>query len=157
MAQETPEELLTIIIKATRLTKDTFVSAVKDAIRRKNSAVKEGKQSVDSLVKDGSSLQNIEITEQNIKSFEQSARRFKVRYALKKDSVSGKYFVFFKGKDTEQVYKAFNHYAKKHTLENDKPPLDKRIEQVREQHQDRDKNRDRERVKERQKDRGMQI
>lgn len=154
MAQETPEELLMIIIKAAKLTKDTFVSAVKEALRRKNSAVKEGKQSVDSLAKDGSSLQNIEITEQNIKSFEQSARRFKVSYALKKDSVGGKYFVFFKGKDTEQVYKAFNHYAKKHTLENDKPPLDKRIEQVHEQHQDRDKNR--ERVQERQKDRGMQ-
>lgn len=155
MAQETSEEeLLTVIIKTAKITKNNFTNAIKSALRDRQNAHKEGKQSVGSLVKDGSTLQNIEVTDQNIKSFEESAKKYNVSYALKKDPVNGKYFVFFKGKDTEQVYKAFNHYAKKQTLEKDKPKLAKRIEQAKEQSQSQDKNR--ERVKQRQKDRGMQ-
>lgn len=157
MAQETSEEqLLTVVIKTARLTKNNFVNAVKAALKSKQTALKEGKQSISSLVKDGSTLQNIEVTDQNIKSFEASAQKYKVSYALKKDAVSGKYFVFFKGKDTEQVYKAFNHYMK-NTLANDKPKLAKRIENVREQAQTQTQDKNRERVKERQKDRGMQL
>lgn len=155
MAQETSEEqLLTVVIKAARITKNNFANSIKAAIKHKKTALKEGKQSIDSLVKDGSTLQNIEVTDQNIKSFEESAKKYNVSYALKKDSASGKYFVFFKGKDTEQVYKAFNHYAK-NAIGNSKPKLNRRIEQVHSQTQTQDKNR--ERVKERQKDRGMQL
>lgn len=154
MAQETSEELFTVVIKTARITKNNFANAIKAALNHKETALKEGKQSIDSLVKDGSTLQNIEINDQNIKSFEESAKKYKISYSLKKDSVGGKYFVFFKGKDTEQVYKAFNHYAK-NALGKDKPKLDKRIENVRKQTRTRGKNR--ERVKERQKDRGMQL
>lgn len=153
MAQETSEELLTVVIKTARITKDNFSNAIKFALNHKKAALKEGKQSIDSLVKDGSTLQNIEINDQNIKSFEASAKKFKISYSLKKDAVGGKYFVFFKGKDTEQVYKAFKHFTKS-VLGNDKPKLDKRIEKVR---QNRTQDKNRERVKERQKDRGMQL
>lgn len=46
------------------------------------------------LVRQGAGVQNIEITDKNIKSFEHVARKYGVDFALKKDTASGKYLVF---------------------------------------------------------------
>ena len=50
-----------------------------------------GKQSVKSLIKQGAGVQNIEITDRNIKSFERVARKYGVDFALKKDPIQEKY------------------------------------------------------------------
>lgn len=57
---------------------------------------KHGKQSVKSLVKQGTGVQNIEITDQNIKSFERCARKYGIDFALKKDPAQGNTLCFSK-------------------------------------------------------------
>ena len=74
---------------------------------------KHGKQSVKSLVKQGAGVQNIEITDQNIKSFERCARKYGIDFALKKDPSQGKYLVFFKARDTDALEAAFAEYTAK--------------------------------------------
>ncbi len=61
-------------IKAGKLTDQVLAKALQAAMRRmRDPNAKHGKQSVKSLTRRGASLQNIEITDSNIKDFERSA------------------------------------------------------------------------------------
>lgn len=154
MAKDISEDMVAIAIKGAKITENVFKSAMVQALKQKEFR-NTGKHRVNTLLKDGSSLQSIEINEQNIKSFEQSARKFDINYALKKERVSGTYLVFFKGKDIEQVYNAFSDYAKNHIQqEKDKPSVIKQIEGIKKE-QALTKQPELERNK--QKDRGMQL
>lgn len=152
MAQEVQNDVVAIVIKAAKMTSNVLSEAINATLAAAKEKSKHGKQSLDSLIKNGSSLQNIEVSDKNIKSFESSARKFGIDYALKKvpNENPPKYVVFFKGKDTEQVYKAFRDYASKHTVDRDKPSVVKEIQTiVQEQAQQRSQQRDRSRVKDR--------
>lgn len=70
-----------------------------------------GKENLKHLVKQGDSVQNIEITDKNIKSFERCARKYGVDFALKKDPSQGKYIVFFKARDADALNAAFSEYT----------------------------------------------
>lgn len=154
MAKNISEDMVAIAIKGAKITENVFKEAMLQALKQKEFK-NTGKHRVNTLLKDGSSLQSIEVNEQNIKSFEQSARKFDINYALKKEPVSGTYLVFFKGKDTEQVYKAFSDYAKNHIQqEKEKPSVVKQIEGIKKE-QELTRHPELERSK--QKDRGMQL
>ena len=90
MQDEVRDKSVALVIdvgkKGGRLTADLL----KWAIRRyqeqsRNPKVHHGKQTVKQLVKQGAGVQNIEITDKNIKSFERVARKYGVDFALKKD------------------------------------------------------------------------
>ena len=70
---------------------------------QKNPKIYKGKQSVKHLVRQGAGVSNIEITDGNIKSFERTANKYGLDFALKKDiSVEPpSYLVFFKGRDVD--------------------------------------------------------
>ena len=157
MAQNLSEDMYAVSIKAAKLTESVFKEAILNALKQKEFRPS-GKHRVSTLLKnanDGKALQSIEVTDQNIKSFEQSARKFNINYALKKEKISGTYLVFFNAKDTEQVYKAFSHYAKTHmSQEKDKPSVIKQIESIKKE-KAIEKTPELERSK--QKDRGMQL
>ena len=78
-----------------RLTAELLKWAIRQ-YQRNTQGHPHGKQSVKSLVKQGAGVQSIEITDQNIKSFERCARKYGVDFALKKDPSQGKYIVFSK-------------------------------------------------------------
>lgn len=94
-----------------------------------------GKQSVKQLVKQGAGVQNIEITDQNIKSFEKVAKKYGVDFALRKDISADppKYLVFFKGKDADALNSAFCEFTAKTLNKNmEKPSLIKLLNQFKE-------------------------
>lgn len=157
MAQNIEEDVFAVVIKAVRLTSDVFLEAIKSTLeKRSDKPSKQGKQTVAQLTNGNSKLQNIEITDKNIKSFESSAKAFGISYALKKipDESPPKYIVFFKGKDVNQVNRAFKDYtikqttdAKKHSLSEIKD-LNAELIQIQQQN--------RERKREKSKDRGVE-
>lgn len=55
----------------------------------------------------------MEITENNIKSFERVAKKYNVDFAVKKDKTTDppKYVVFFKGRDADVIVMAFKEYV----------------------------------------------
>lgn len=73
-----------------------------------------GKTTLEQLSQKYDGLKSIEITENNIKSFEKTAKKYKLEYALKKDMKASPptYFVFFKGKDLDVIDFAFREYLK---------------------------------------------
>ena len=78
-----------------RITADLLKAAMRHYLQEsRNPKAHHGKQTVKQLVKQGAGVQNIEITDKNIKSFEQVARKYGVDFALKKDPANGKYLVF---------------------------------------------------------------
>ncbi len=97
-----------------RLTADLLKWAMRQYMEQsRNPHYHHGKQTVKQLVKQGAGVQNIEITDKNIKSFEHIARKYGVDYALKKVPSEGKYLVFFKAKDADALNAAFAEYTAK--------------------------------------------
>lgn len=120
----------------------------------KTDVVKHGKQSLDSMMKDGSQLTNIEITDNNIRSFERVARKYGIDYSLKKDkSVDPpKYLVFFKAKDVDVMTAAFKEYTGVTLQKGRKPSIRKRLQKAIDRAA-----KHREREKSKQKDRGQTL
>ena len=112
-----------------------------------------GKKSLNSMMKEGSQLTNIEITDKNIKSFEKVARKYSIDYSLKKDkSVDPpKYLVFFRAKDVDVMTAAFKEYTGVTLKKSRKVSIRKRLQKA---IQRSAKHREREKVK--QKDRGQE-
>ena len=112
-----------------------------------------GKKSMNAMMKEGSQLSNIEITDKNIRSFEKVARKYSIDYSLKKDkSVDPpKYLVFFRAKDVDVMTAAFKEYTGVTLKKNRKVSIRKRLQKA---IQRSAKHREREKVK--QKDRGQE-
>lgn len=123
------------------------------AERAKENEFKPGKKSLNSMMKEGSQLTNIEITDKNIRSFEKVARRYSIDYSLKKDkSVDPpKYLVFFRAKDVDVMTAAFKEYTGVTLKKSRKVSIRKRLQKA---IQRSAKHREREKVK--QKDRGQE-
>ncbi len=110
-----------------KLTADLLKWAIRQYQRQANEP-QHGKQSVKSLVGQGDGVQNIEITDKNIKSFERVARKYGVDFALKKDPAQGRYLVFFKARDADALNAAFAEYtAKTLNREKGKPSIKKQL------------------------------
>ena len=108
-----------------------------------------GKQTIKQLIAQGAQLTNIQITDQNIKSFDRVARKYGIDYSLKKDShvKPPLYLVFFKSKDVDVMTAAFKEYA---GIEK-KPSVRKKLQKTQER-----KAKHRQRVKTKQKVRGQE-
>lgn len=118
-------------------------------------SVPRGKQTVAKLMEQNQGLTNIEITNQNIKSFERIANRYNIDFALKKDKTADppRYLVFFKARDVDVMTAAFKEYTSIELKKSKKPSIIKRLAKY--QQKTKAQNRQREKVK--QKDRGQEL
>lgn len=105
------KKIIDVVIQATKLTVDIFRNAIYDLTTKRNYESR-GNVRLGQLMKQGK-LDSIEITENNIKSFLDVAKKYDVSYALKRDSSTSPptYHVFFTGRDTESLNKAFKEYV----------------------------------------------
>ena len=94
-----------------------------------------GKQTVGQLMEQNTGLTNIEITDQNIKSFERIARKYNIDFALKKDKTASppRYLVFFKARDVDVMTAAFKEYSAKDLAKSKKPSIRKALAKSQEQ------------------------
>ena len=153
MQDEVRDKSVALTIRVGKTGGKLTADMLKWAIRRymdqsRNPKIHHGKQTVKQLVKQGAGVQNIEITDKNIKSFERVARKYGVDFALKKDPSEGKYLVFFKAKDADALNAAFAEYtARTLNRSQKKPSLRARLshfkEVVKNRAQETVKNRDR--------------
>lgn len=88
------------------------------------------KMQVKQLARRGDGLTNVEINDDNIKSFERVARKYGVDFTLKKDGATPpKWLVFFKAKDADALTAAFNEFTRD-TLRREKIPVSSTLEQT---------------------------
>lgn len=105
------KKTIDVVIQATKLTVDIFRNVIYDLTTKINYESR-GNVRLGQLMKQGK-LDSIEITDNNIKSFLDVAKKYDVSYALKRDSSTSPptYHVFFTGRDTKTLNKAFKEYV----------------------------------------------
>ena len=118
MQDEVREKSVALAIKVGktggRLTADLLKWAMRKYLAQsQNPKIHHGKQTMKQLVGQGAGVKSIDITEKNIKSFENVAKKYGVDFALKKNPEKGEYYVFFKARDDDAMQAAFAEYTAK--------------------------------------------
>lgn len=118
MQEELNSRTMTLIIETGKLTTNVLQKAIRESLNLINEAkhhIPKGKQSLARLKSQGVSLSNVEITKDNIKSFDSVARKYHIDYALMRQigREPPRYYVFFKGADAEILDAALREYARK--------------------------------------------
>ena len=94
MQDEVNTKVVAIAIKGGKITGEVLKKALSKFIEEIEKAQKQasqpksyrGKQSIKHLVEQNAAISNIEVTDGNIRSFERTANKYGIDYALKKDA-----------------------------------------------------------------------
>ena len=120
MQEETNEKTIALYIKTGKLTAQQLQKAMKALLaqmkkQHDRQKIPHGKQTLKQLMKQNAGVSNIEITKDNIKAFESTAKKYGIDFALKKDSTETppRYLVFFKGRDADALTAAFKEFSAK--------------------------------------------
>lgn len=154
MQDEINEKVVALSVKGAKLTAEMLQKAIKAMLaqaKKQQEKQLHGKQTLKQLAKQNAGLSNIEITEGNIKAFEQTAKKYGIDFALKKDSteIPPRYLVFFKGRDADALTAAFKEFSAKKLTQEQKPSIRKLIVSLKEKaaalnaQRDKVKNKDR--------------
>lgn len=159
MQDEVNTRVVAIAIKGGKITAEVLEKALRkfalEIEKAQKTAVQlksyQGKQSIKHLVQQNAAISNIEVTDGNIKSFQRTANRYGIDFALKKDSseTPPRYLVFFKGRDVDVMTQAFKEFSAKTVKQKEKPSLTQKLSLQKAQH--------REKAKVKAKDRGMKL
>lgn len=117
MSDHENRRTLGVIVECAKLTPEIFAKAVEDMLKNITDKKPQGKTSLNKLMKTGK-VDSIEVSDSNIGSFTQIAKKYDLTYALKRvqDENGGKqYLVCFNGKDLDTMQKAFKEYSYKQT------------------------------------------
>ena len=160
LQEEITQKTLALCVEASKMTAQLLQQAMKkvlaDMEKHKNDPqLRHGKQTLRQLMKHNTGVSNIEITDQNIRAFSATAKKYGIDFALKKDT-SGeipRYLVFFKGRDADVITAAFREFSAKNLEKEKKPSIRKELEQAKQQ--SKAQHRQREKVKT--KDRGVEL
>ena len=154
MQEQNTEKTVALSVKTGKMTAKVLKGAVKaflDAQKNKKPKIYKGKQSVKHLTRSGESLTSIEVTDKNINSFDKTARKYGIDYALKKDITEEppKYLVFFKAKNNDVLTMAFKEFAANELTKSKKTPIKEKLRNLAEQVKSKNKERSREKNKSR--------
>ena len=154
MQDEINEKVVALSVKGAKLTAEMLQKAIKAMLaqaKKQQEKQPHGKQTLKQLMKQNAGVSNIEITKDNIKAFESTAKKYGIDFALKKDSTETppRYLVFFKGRDADALTAAFKEFSAKKLTQEQKPSIRKLIVSLKEKaaalnaQRDKVKNKDR--------------
>ena len=128
-----------------------FLSQVKKQVNKRQ--MPHGRQTLKQLMKQNAGVSNIEITKDNIKAFESTAKKYGIDFALKKDATESppRYlvFVFFKARDADALTAAFKEFSAKKLSREQKPSIRKALAVFRDKAKQLNANREKVKNKER--------
>jgi uncharacterized protein YueI len=149
MQEEMNEKTVSLIIRGTKVTAVVLKDAMKMFLRQTSNRVSNGrdgkgtsekqkqvsqtgKTSLRKMMKEGSELSNIEISDENIKSFEKIARKYSIQFSLMKDKSHDppRYLVFFKARDVNVMQAAFREYTGATLNRKTRPSIRKKLQNV---------------------------
>ena len=132
MQDEVNEKTVALYIKTGKLTAEVLQKAIKKLLEQSKKQIGKqphGKQTLKQLMKQNTGVSNIEITNDNIKAFESTAKKYGIDFALKKDSTETppRYLVFFKGRDADVLTAAFKEFSAKKLTQEQRPSIRKAL------------------------------
>lgn len=163
MQDEVNTKVVAIAIRGSKISAEMLVKALRKFVEELEKAQRDasrpktykGKQSIKHLMEQNAAINNIEVTDGNIKAFERTARKYGIDFALKKDSSEQppRYLVFFKGRDVDVMTQAFKEFSARAVKKQERPSLWEQLAQKREQ----SKAKHREKIKVKTKERGAEL
>ena len=114
MQEEVTRKTIALAIKTAKLDGKVLQAALRKLLqlyRKARDTPHRGRQTLKQLMRHGTGVSNIEITDANIKAFESTAKKYGIDFALKK--ADDRYLVFFKGRDADVLTAAFREFSKK--------------------------------------------
>ena len=138
MQEEVEQKTMALSVRTTRLTAELLQKAFRhflEAQKNRPQEFQHGKQTLKELMKQNTNISSIEITHDNIKDFEATAKKYGIDFALKKDAMENppRYIVFFKGRDADVMTQAFKEYTAKSLNKEKKPSIKKTLATLKEQ------------------------
>ena len=128
MQEEVTRKTIALAIKAAKLDGKMLQAALRKLLqlyRKARDTPHHGKQTLKQLMRHGTGVSNIEITDANIKAFESTAKKYGIDFALKK--ADDRYLVFFKGRDADVLTAAFQEFSTKKLTQEQKPSIRKAL------------------------------
>lgn len=149
MQEQVTQKTMALSIKTAKISGTALQAAMRQFLkmyRKQRDTPKHGKQTLKQLMRHGTGVSNIEITDANIKAFESTAKKYGIDFALKK--ADDRYLVFFKGRDADVLTAAFREFSKKKLDKERKPSVrrdlaEKKAEAAQTAKRDKVKNMDR--------------
>jgi len=156
LQDEVNTKVVAIMIKGGKISAEVLKKALDKFVQEIEKAQKQmqqpktyrGKQSIKHLMSQNAAISNI-------KSFERTASKYGLDFALKKDvSVEPpSYLVFFKGRDVDVMTAAFKEFSAKTVKQKEQPSIRHKLDQEKAQSKAQHK----EKVKVKAKDRGVEL
>ena len=158
MQEEVTQKTIALAISTTKMTSAVLAKALRKLLeeqKNKSHQLPKGKQTLKNLMKQNTAISNLEITNDNIKAFSSTAKKYGLDFSLKKDSSTAppRYLVFFKGRDADVMTAAFQEFTAKRLSQEKKPSIRKLLSGMKELARQKSKVLDRSR----QKDRGVEL
>lgn len=158
MQEEVTQKTIALAISTTKMTSAVLAKALRKLLeeqKNKSRQPPKGKQTLKNLMKQNTAISNLEITNDNIKAFSSTAKKYGLDFSLKKDSSTDppRYLVFFKGRDADVMTAAFQEFTAKRLSQEKKPSIRKLLSSMKELAKQKSKVLDRSR----QKDRGVEL
>lgn len=129
MNDEMNEKVVGIVIRGGKVTSALLAKAMLKVLKamhqhhKDKKATKPGEISMKKLMAEtGGDVQDIEITNENIKSFEKYARKNRVRFSLKKIG-DDKHMVIFKARSVSAITASFKQYTRDITRKANRPSV----------------------------------
>ena len=153
MQEEVEQRTVTLIVNSAKLTERELQKALTKLLAQMKSQhqnhEKHGKMTVKQLAAQNRGMQSVEVTDENIGSFQHVARKYGVDFAPFKVKGENKYLIFFKSGDKDAMTAAFEEYSKKLFTQKDRPSVRSKIQElkqlvatlnpVKEKHQERER------------------
>ena len=158
MQEEVTQKTIALAISTTKMTSAVLAKALRKLLeeqKNKSRQLPKGKQTLKNLMKQNTAISNLEITNDNIKAFSSTAKKYGLDFSLKKDSSTDppRYLVFFKGRDADVMTAALQEFTAKRLSQEKKPSIRKLLSSMKELAKRKSKVLDRSR----QKDRGVEL
>ncbi len=116
MQDEINERIVVFSIRTAKLTGDMVIEAARQYLSAKktpNSNIRHGRQTLKQLIGQNAGASSVEVSKQNIKTFESVAKKYGIDYAVEKIKTDKeiRHLVFFKGRDADAVTAALTELS----------------------------------------------
>lgn len=135
MQEEVEQRTVILMENCAKLTERELRQALSKLLeeygkRRQETRTPSGKMSVRQLAAQNRGMQSIEVTENNIGSFNRVARKYGIDFAPFKVKGENRYLVFFKAADTDAMTAAFREYTEKQMNRDHRSSVREKLEQM---------------------------
>ena len=135
MQEEVEQRVVTLIVNCSKLTEQELRKALSKLLAQmkthRQNKQPHGKMTVKQLAAQNQGMQSVEVTDQNIGSFNRIARKYGIDFAPFKAKDQDRYLIFFKSQDADAMTAAFKEYTAQTVKKHSRPSVLAKLEKFR--------------------------